>query len=339
MRIDCTRTPQEDGKAVPADIDRLTAAITTALRVREVYLFGSGATGRLTASSDLDLAIAVEPPPREPKRSTDTSGGMEWIKRVDAARRRQEATVERAVRKGVGWRRALDIVHLRPGEISREAYRETVTHGIRTTGIRLNDENGWPIPWRQALKKRPVAPDAQGKTIETGDLLEEMRGWSFNAMDRALLLAGRKNAGPTRLHKVSHLAARAVRDGLRHRILTAGVQPPLHGELQKLEALRLERSPRSTRIPVHRLALLATSQRRWRFVGEHVPTMTDALQALWDAKTALDTLRGDDETVYYPATGFDRLMERLATLAGLYRDPIADFESARLAHWPDLDIS
>ena len=72
MRIDCTRTRQKDGEPLPEDIDRLTAGITKTLKVKERYLFGSGAAGCLTATSDLDLAIAVEPRPRDPKRHTDT---------------------------------------------------------------------------------------------------------------------------------------------------------------------------------------------------------------------------------------------------------------------------
>ena len=112
----------------------------------------------------------------------------------------------------------------------------------------------------------------------------------------------------------------------------------MKSRLENLEALRLERSPSSKRIPVHRLALLSKNQRRWLFAGDPAPTMTEALQTVWDAKTALDTIN-DDETEYYPPTGFRRLMERLANLAGLWRDPIRDFETARSMHWPDLDIS
>ena len=307
MRINCTPTPQRHGSPDPDDIDRLTNAVTSAFTVDELYLFGSAATGRLTRTSDLDLAIGVRPPPRAKRTDAATDDPHERVMRTMAAERRRENAIEKTFRKAVGWRRAIDIVHLAPGEIREKTTSDDVVYAIRTEGVRLV-EDGAPIPYAQAVARGPLAPNAKAWTADTKSLLYEMSRQSDRFMDWAMLRAGRKSPGPTRRHQVAFMAARAVQTALRHRILAGGGDPPIQGDLETLETLRLDGSPDSKPLPADRLRRLASNQRRWRFKGDEAPTMTATLQSVWDAAIALDTITPRKAEPYYGRRGMTRLM-------------------------------
>ena len=135
MRIDCTPTPQKNGRPYPDDIDRLTNAVTSAFMVEELYLFGSAATGTLKETSDIDLAIALKAPEREKMAATPTTDWREHAKRGLAADRRRETAIEKTFRKTVGWRRAIDIVFLEPGEANEETTTDDVVHAIQNEGV------------------------------------------------------------------------------------------------------------------------------------------------------------------------------------------------------------
>ena len=224
MRINCTPTPQRHGRPDPDDIDRLTEAATSAFIVEELYLFGSAATGRLTQTSDLDLAIAIRPAPRKKRVAGRTADPRERAMQTLAAERRHERAIETTFRKAVGWRRAIDIVYLAPGESTEETTADDVVHSIQTEGIRLV-EDGTPIPFTDSVARGAIAPNAKAETISTKSRLFEMINQSHRAMDWAILRAGRKNPGPTRRHQITYMASRAVQTALRHRILADGGEP------------------------------------------------------------------------------------------------------------------
>ena len=200
-------------------------------------------------------------------------------------------------------------------------------------------EDGAPIPFTQALTRGAVAPKAKAKTRNTTSRLFDISEQSYRLMDWAMLRAGRKNPGPTRRHQIAYIAARAVQNALRHRILADGREPPIQGDLEMLETLRLDGSPDSKPIPADRLRTLAANQRRWRFAGDEAPTMTEMLQNVWDAAIALDTIRSPKGTAYYRTTGITRLKYSLAIRAGLIIDPVDGFDAVRRRLWPQLDTS
>ena len=338
MRIDCTPTPQKHGRPYPDDIDRLTNAVTSAFMVEELYLFGSAATGTLKETSDIDLAIALKPPEREKIAATPTTDWREHAKRGLAAEQHRETAIETTFRKAVGWRRAIDIVFLEPGEANDETTTDDVVHAIQNEGVSLV-EDGAPIPFTQAVTRGAVGPKAKAKTRNTTSRLFDISEQSYRLMDWAMLRAGRKNPGPTRRHQIAYIAARAVQNALRHRILADGREPPIQGDLQMLEALRLANSADSRPIPADRLQRLASNQRRWRFTGDQTPTMTEMLQNVWDAATALDTIKSPKARAYYRTTGITRLKCNLAIRAGLVIDPVSGFDAVRRILWPQLNTN
>ena len=194
MRINCTPTPQKHGRPDPDDIDRLTDAVRSTFIVYELYLFGSAATGRLTHTSDIDLAIAVRPTPREKTVEAPIGDPRERVMRTMAADRRHESAIEKTFRKAVGWRRAIDIVYLEPGETKEETTTDDVVHAIQTEGVRLVDD-GDPIPFTRAVARGALAPNAKAETASTTSRLFNMNDQSHRSMDWAMLRAGRKNPG------------------------------------------------------------------------------------------------------------------------------------------------
>ena len=158
MRINCTPTPRRDGKPEPDDIDRLSDAATRVRGLQALYLFGSGATGKLGPRSDLDIAITIDPQKRstKPKRMDP----VEHSRRIGAVARARERGIETALRKAIGWRRAIDFVFLAPHELNRGASADDFVHGIRTQGLRPVI-NGEQIPFTQAAANGPPAPGAE----------------------------------------------------------------------------------------------------------------------------------------------------------------------------------
>ena len=338
MRINCTQTPQTDGRPDPDDIDKLTNAVTAAFAVDELYLFGSAATRKLTNTSDLDVAIAVNrvkhrAPPGRPNEHT-----MDRVARVAAAKRRLETAIQRTIRKAIGWRRAIDVLFITPGEINEKTSTDDVLHSIQTEGISLV-ENGTAIPYTRALTNGAIAPNTKGETPDRAHHLYDLVHYSNDYMDWAMLRAGRKNPSPTQRHQIAYMAARALRTALQHRILADSGEPPMQGDLQMFEALRLANSPKSAPIPGNRLKTLASNQQRWRFAGDEPPAMTEMLQCVWDAAAALDTIKKPKTDEYYPKDGITRLMDNLAIRERVMGEPFGNFEIVRKRCWPRLRTS
>ena len=111
----------------------------------------------------------------------------------------------------------------------------------------------------------------------------------------------------------------------------------MQGDLDMLEALRLDGSPDSEPIPAERLRTLTANQQRWRFAGDEGPTMTQMLQNIWDAAIALDTIRSPKGVRYYTTTGITRLKCSLTIREGLIIDPVNGFDGVRRKLWPRLD--
>ena len=328
MRINCTPTPQKHGRPYPDDIDRLTNAVTSAFMVEELYLFGSAATGTLKETSDIDLAIALKAPEREKRTATPTTDWREHAKRGLAAERRRETAIETTFRKAVGWRRAIDIVFLQPGEANEETTTDDVVHAIQNEGVSLV-EDGAPIPFTQAVTRGAVGPKAEAKTRNTTSRLFDMNEQSYRLMVWAMLRAGRKNPGPTRRHQIAYIAARgrpecpaAQNPGRRPRATNTGRSS--HARSTASRELGDSRP-----IPAEKLQRLASNQQRWRFTGDEAPTMTEMLQSVWDAATALDTIKTRKARAYYRTTGITRLKCNLAILAGLVIDPVSGFDAGQ----------
>ena len=213
MRINCTPTPQRHQRPDPEDIDRLARAATSAFTVDTLYLFGSAATGRLTHTSDIDLAIAVRPAPHSKTAEAPTADPHERAMRAIAAERRHEKAIETTFRKAVGWRRAIDIGHLAPRETEEETTSDDVVHAIQSEGIRLV-KDGAPIPFARAVEMEALAPNANAKTASRTSRLFGMNDKSHRFMDWAMLRTGRKSPGPTRRHQIAYMASRAVHSAL-----------------------------------------------------------------------------------------------------------------------------
>ena len=336
MRINCSPTPRQGAGPDPDDIDKIVSGMTAGHKIIELYLFGSAAENRMTAMSDIDLAVAV------PHLTSDKSisNPIERVENRWAAERRRQHAIERTARKTAGWHRAIDIFFVAPGEIADSTPGDGATQSIATRGITLVSD-GESRRFSEAVEAGPPFPNRDTTSLETDqdrrDQDRSLQTDTWNTMRSATLRAGRKMPSATERHRIAHMAARAVLSALHHAIILSGREPETRSDHHRLDAQRTEHSGKIRPIREDRLTRLARHHRRWRFAGEPTPTMTDALQAVYDAAGALDTIPAAKGGGYYPRDAIARLEWNLIRQYGRWTENReTEFPRILKAEWPSL---
>ena len=253
MRINCDRTPQQEGWPLANDLETLTAEIAAAGSVQRVILFGSGANGRLNDRSDLDFAVF----------STATS-------------LREQG---RRIQQRLGRRRAIDLLIERPPALETDDWTRDLVEGGLTLWI-----NGQAISYETARAqaraertKRAVraytAKDGCSLRDEGDDELREAqlqrgrRVQPLAPLGGALFSTGR---GATDRHRTTHRAYRSTW-GL---LAAAVVQRREVAYKASLRTLAVQSQEDGTCKPIKQELINRLEQWRWkwRFKGESAPT-------------------------------------------------------------------
>lgn len=276
MRRGCKRTPRTAaGEAEADDVAKLAERAARASGAAAVVLFGSGARGKLTPTSDLDLALVTREMPGD---------GSKML---------------RAARRALPPNRAVDLVTSTFTDLIVDDENDvTWARTMILDGI-IVWENGRPLPLKGA-ECRAWAGRVDELRGETTARKRYGEDWDGNALHE--WLAARRTAGRKQYahstHRAAAFARRAASAGITAKLTREGRARDVVETRGKLVGLAA-RAGLTQHAGAGAIRMLATMG-PWRFKGEPEVSEDEALESLRTAWTVLKATVEIDERAKPP---------------------------------------